>query len=72
VAVDRLRGELSAIAFTRPDGTAFSVTCTFGIAGAQETIPSTRSLLQEADEALYEAKGKGRNCVVLRPLVQSS
>ena len=45
-------------------GHQLSVTASFGITVLDETIPSAGDLVRTADEALYEAKAQGRNCVV--------
>jgi diguanylate cyclase (GGDEF)-like protein len=69
-AVERIRANLAERTFTQPDGASFSVTCTFGIAGTAEKVPPSRVILQQADEALYEAKSKGRNCLEMRVIPQ--
>lgn len=50
------------------DGTAISVTCSFGVAvlPAQKLI-GPEELVQLADAALYQAKRNGRNCVCVCP-----
>ena len=49
------------------------VTCSFGVAEWQPEEPSIEATLRRADEALYQAKQKGRDRVVLwRPQVQDA
>lgn len=60
---ERLRAQVAALHFDSGKG-LFSVTASFGVAerlGGQESMDN---LLKRSDEALYEAKGGGRNCVV--------
>lgn len=42
----------------------FSLTASFGVSSVSDHLLDERQLLHEADEALYKAKNKGRNCVV--------
>lgn len=46
----------------QPEGEA--ATLSFGLAAAQGDQPTLTRLMHEADHALYEAKRRGRNCVV--------
>lgn len=39
------------------------VTASFGVASYPETTDNARDLLEMADAALYQSKGRGRNCV---------
>lgn len=63
LAVDRLR-----IAITRMqiiyEGKELRITVSCGVAELTETLDSYDVLLSQADQALYCAKEKGRNCVV--------
>ena len=43
----------------------FAITVSIGIAELVEQEEDFESLLQRADAALYQAKGKGRNCCQL-------
>lgn len=63
VAAERLRAAVKALSFERPSG-AFHVTMSVGIASSEnkDSDDPTR-LLAEADEALYAAKGLGRDRV---------
>jgi diguanylate cyclase (GGDEF)-like protein len=62
VVAERLREAISTTSVMCDDGTAVTITSSFGL-----TISDSKStldeLLSQADAALYEAKGHGRNCV---------
>jgi diguanylate cyclase (GGDEF)-like protein len=59
---ESLRVRLAALSFDA-GGERTSVTCSFGVAERQPD-ESIDKLLRRADIALYEAKGRGRDCVV--------
>lgn len=65
-AAERFRHAIEAIEISLPDGNTLRITASFGVA----TLLSPRvsddgdRLLKAADEALYEAKARGRNRVV--------
>ena len=61
---DRFRQSIEKHAVPTDDGEV-NVTASFGLAASQR-FPDTnsRTLIEFADKALYEAKRKGRNCVV--------
>lgn len=61
-AAERLREQIAAIAITVPDGKT-NITASLGVAALTEDDSSFDDLLKRADEALYEAKKAGRNCV---------
>jgi diguanylate cyclase (GGDEF)-like protein/PAS domain S-box-containing protein len=46
------------------DGQDIKVTISLGVAELRESITSVEEMLKKADEALYKAKGEGRNRVV--------
>jgi len=46
------------------EGKEFSVTASFGISESTADDDSVESLIKRCDQALYEAKERGRNCVV--------
>jgi len=63
VAAERLRTAVKALSFAHPSG-SFSVTMSVGFTTSvvgKSADPAL--LLAEADEALYAAKGRGRDCV---------
>jgi diguanylate cyclase (GGDEF)-like protein len=60
--MNEIRNDFSAIRFLYDDQ-EFSVSFSAGLAGFP-SYESTEDINQAADEALYEAKRKGRNCVV--------
>ncbi len=60
-AIERVRSEFEKKEFVTPKGTA-RATASFGVAGfAGSVAPEFTDLLIRADNALYLAKGKGRN-----------
>jgi diguanylate cyclase (GGDEF)-like protein/PAS domain S-box-containing protein len=61
--VERVRAQIEAITLSGSDDT---LTASFGITALREDDRSVDELLLRADEALYVAKRRGRNCVVSR------
>jgi diguanylate cyclase (GGDEF)-like protein len=59
---ERLRTALASQQVDLPDGRLLSVTASFGVAVKGE-LTSGEQLIAIADEALYEAKRNGKNCV---------
>lgn len=59
----RLRSALEANEFVLSDGTALTVTASFGVAKGKLGQLAWRRLVRAADAALYRAKSDGRNCV---------
>lgn len=59
---EKLRVMLAGQAFALEDGRELGITASFGVSalGAGESLDQ---LIRQADEALYAAKHKGRNCV---------
>jgi diguanylate cyclase (GGDEF)-like protein len=45
------------------DGRDLSVTCSVGIAFTSDPVADPEQLIRDADEAMYEAKGSGRDCL---------
>ncbi len=65
---ERLRERIAATAFTSADGTDLgSVTVSIGVAVYPGVAPEVDALVGAADEALYVAKGKGKNRVEVAP-----
>ena len=61
IAIERIRQRLEAEEFMLA-GHSVRITASFGIAGFQgKNMPDLDQLVRKADEALYEAKHKGRN-----------
>ena len=68
-AAERIRTAVSSQVFKDDRGEPIPVTASLGLAFADESnaMETAESLLQMADEALYEAKGAGRNRVMIAP-----
>lgn len=63
--MERVRKKLLGEEFTGAEGVRFRVSASFGISGVSAES-TAKSVLAEADAALYEAKEQGRNRVILR------
>jgi two-component system, cell cycle response regulator len=64
MVAERLRNVVASKPIALGDGLAeISVTISVGIAVTREGGDNATHMLQRADKALYEAKGRGRNCV---------
>jgi two-component system cell cycle response regulator len=63
MVAERLRSIVAAKPAPLGDGTEHAVTISIGIAAARGVSDSATALLERADKALHEAKGRGRNCV---------
>ncbi len=59
-AAERLRQAVEAARIVH-EGQELPITCSGGVAGRDPTMRSVDDLLKRADNALYEAKGTGRN-----------
>jgi diguanylate cyclase (GGDEF)-like protein len=62
--MERLRGQWERLEYHSPEGSAFSVTASFGVVQLNGE-KSAKALLHAADKALYCAKGDGRNRIHL-------
>ena len=69
--IDGLRREFAALRQTSGTGETFSVTFSAGVASHARGMSATE-LMGQADRALYEAKTRGRNQVVLAPPFESA
>lgn len=56
---DKIRRAFASVQF---DGISYPITASFGIT-VRKKIDTRSSLLKRADDALYKAKNKGKNCV---------
>lgn len=61
---ERMRDAIAKLPFSRR-GASITVTCSFGVAQACDTYD--RSMLERADQALYQSKAQGRNRVSIAP-----
>lgn len=62
---ERIRERVAALEYRAPSGTDREITVSLGVAGYPAAAQEATDLLRAADAALYEAKRRGRNCVVL-------
>ena len=60
---ERIRQRLARLAHKTPAGDTLQVTCSIGAAEFDAEAPDERRMVKAADEALYDAKAAGRNCV---------
>lgn len=65
IVAERVRTRIERTEHTSPGGDDFGVTASMGVAAAGASARTPEQLLQRADEALYRAKEKGRNRVVV-------
>lgn len=69
VAAERLRREIAGLRFEPVEGVVHPLTISIGVAGltaaAADETGGVDQILRRADEALYQAKRQGRNCVVV-------
>lgn len=59
--VQRLLAEVARTPFRTRNGEALQLTCSAGIAGFPQDGDTVRALVSAADDAMYRAKGAGRN-----------
>jgi diguanylate cyclase (GGDEF)-like protein len=65
--LNRIREDFRQISFNGASGEIFTVSFSAGLASQRAGAPGhLDSLLETADNALYEAKHSGRNCIVLK------
>ncbi|MFL5387012.1 MAG: diguanylate cyclase [Longimicrobiaceae bacterium] len=63
--MERLRGAVEELDLDHLAAPGCVVTASIGIAAAPDDAEYAAELVRRADEALYEGKARGRNCVVL-------
>jgi len=63
--MERLRNAVAELDLDQLAGPGCVVTASIGIAAAPDDAEYAAELVRRADEALYEGKARGRNCVVL-------
>ena len=61
VLAERLRKKTASLSFQGPEKTTFSISISLGLAGLRLHADGEESLIDAADQALYEAKHCGRN-----------
>ncbi len=61
--VERLRERVAETSLTAEDGQQISITVSIGLASLNSPQEGFEALLKRADDALYTAKRRGRNCV---------
>lgn len=66
VAAERLRLAVSRLQCELQDGVV-TPTVSVGVAIAEDGQETLSSLMRRGDLAMYEAKSKGRNCVMVAP-----
>ncbi|GIW70620.1 MAG: hypothetical protein KatS3mg102_0162 [Planctomycetota bacterium] len=64
---ERVRRAIEAAQFADPEGRELRVTASLGVAAFARGRQTPQALLAAADQALYRAKERGRNRVVLAP-----
>ncbi|WP_080996806.1 GGDEF domain-containing protein [Vibrio alginolyticus] len=68
ITAERLRSALSLHGFVTEQKEEVRVTCSFGVVTTEDNEMSFKSLCDQADKLLYQAKANGRNCVEGRSL----
>ncbi|WP_431192934.1 diguanylate cyclase [Vibrio alginolyticus] len=68
ITAERLRSALSLHCFVTEQKEEVRVTCSFGVVTTEDNEMSFKSLCDQADKLLYQAKANGRNCVKGRSL----
>ena len=63
---ERIRKQIQRLTFETPKGT-LNVTMSFGIGEFFVHGTEMKTVIKSADDALYMAKQKGRNCVIVCP-----
>ncbi len=63
---ERIRRIVEAHPFTLSDGTAIKITISIGISTYPENVKDLNKIMENADNALYEAKRTGRNKIIFQ------
>ena len=64
--IESMRKAVEALEFTTQDNIIVKCTISLGMSKSDKTLNSLDALLKKADDALYEAKGEGRNRSIFR------
>lgn len=67
ILAERVRGAIEAKTVTTDEGHEIQVTVSAGVASFDGDMTNPESVVARADEALYDAKSRGRNQVVVAP-----
>src|SRR4051794_906100 len=62
---DEMRASIEALSLRTPEDAPLPVTVSGGVATLGSDAPTSTALIAAADEALYEAKAAGKNCIRL-------
>lgn len=60
---ERVRSGLEKLVHPASEGRSIRISCSVGVAEVEASLASPRQLVSRADQALYQAKAAGRNCV---------
>lgn len=63
LSVERIREHFNRVTFEAENGQRFTASATFGLADIPSPDAEEKDILEAADQALYLAKSKGRNCI---------
>jgi len=63
---DDLRYAIETESFVSDEGQVFKITMSAGVVSCREEMVTARELLSICDRSLYQAKGRGRNCIMVR------
>jgi diguanylate cyclase (GGDEF)-like protein/PAS domain S-box-containing protein len=64
VFAERIRQKIEELSFQVESTASLVITISAGIATRQESDLDIHNMLKRADEALFSAKGQGRNCII--------
>jgi len=63
IAAERIRAMVESHVFLATEGYDIRLTCSIGYACCPEDARTKEELLEMADQAMYDGKGRGKNCV---------